>query len=48
MSDLGNRFSSNSGRAIAIASYQDNFEILILNESMSRVRFDPIIGVRYS
>lgn len=34
-----------SSRAIAITSFQDNFDILILNESMSRIRFDPINGV---
>ncbi|KAI9259708.1 mono-functional DNA-alkylating methyl methanesulfonate N-term-domain-containing protein [Helicostylum pulchrum] len=31
-------------RAIAIGSFQDFFDILILNETMSRVKFDPIIG----
>ncbi|KAF7722977.1 hypothetical protein EC973_002446 [Apophysomyces ossiformis] len=32
-------------RAIAIASYQDRFDIMFLNETMSRSRFDPIIGM---
>lgn len=34
-----------SGRAIAIASFQDHFDILILNKTTSRIHFDPIIGV---
>ncbi|KAI8890130.1 hypothetical protein K501DRAFT_311983 [Backusella circina FSU 941] len=33
-----------SSRAIAVASYQDRFDIFILNEFMSRDRFDPIHG----
>ncbi|KAG0173024.1 hypothetical protein DFQ29_008127 [Apophysomyces sp. BC1021] len=31
-------------RAIAIASYQDRFDIMLLSDTMSRTRFDPIIG----
>jgi hypothetical protein len=30
---------------MAVASYQDKFDIFILNEYMSRDRFDPIHGV---
>lgn len=33
------------GRAIAIASFQDHFDILILDKTTSRIQFDPIIGV---
>lgn len=33
------------GRAIAIASFQDHFDILILDKTASRIHFDPIIGV---
>lgn len=33
------------GRAIAIASFQDHFDILILDKTTSRIHFDPIIGV---
>ncbi|KAL9547920.1 hypothetical protein MBANPS3_005939 [Mucor bainieri] len=32
------------GRAIAIASFQDHFDILILDKTTSRIHFDPIIG----
>ncbi|CAO3622874.1 unnamed protein product [Mucor fragilis] len=32
------------GRAIAIASFQDHFDILILDKTTSRIQFDPIIG----
>lgn len=37
-----------SGRAIAIASFQDHFDILILDKSTSRIHFDPIIGVSFT
>lgn len=37
-----------NGRAIAIASFQDHFDILILDKSTSRIHFDPIIGVSFT
>ncbi|CEP08235.1 hypothetical protein [Parasitella parasitica] len=33
-----------SGRAVAVASFQDHFDILIMNKTVSRTHFDPIIG----
>ncbi|KAI8377233.1 mono-functional DNA-alkylating methyl methanesulfonate N-term-domain-containing protein [Choanephora cucurbitarum] len=32
------------GRAIAVASFQDRFDIFIMNKSLSRVHFDPVVG----
>jgi hypothetical protein len=36
----------NSSRAIAVASLQDKFDIFILSPTLSRSRFDPIVGVK--
>lgn len=38
-------YVNDSSRAIAIASYEDRFDVMIMSESISRTHFDPIVGV---
>lgn len=38
-------YVNDSSRAIAISSYEDRFDVMIMSESISRTHFDPIVGV---